>query len=104
MGHLASLPGNGKTFLLVDGAKVNNLSQVIYREIETPLCDALYRGTELADLLEISPWLIETGMDSSLALKCFEEWKHQGLPSCCGLTAILTKSWTTCVDCLWPGW
>lgn len=78
MGHLASLPGKGKTFLLVDGAKVNDLPQVIYREIETPLCDALYRGTELADLLEISPWLIETGMDSPLALKCFEEWKHQG--------------------------
>ena len=78
MGHLASLPGKGKTFLLVDGAKVNDLPQVIYREIETPFCDALYRGTELADLLEISPWLIETGMDSPLAIKCFEEWKRQG--------------------------
>ena len=79
MRHLAKLPGKGKTFILIDGAKVNNLSQVIYREIEAPHCDALYRGTEFADLLEISPWLVETEMDSSLALKCFEEWQHQGV-------------------------
>lgn len=78
MGNLAGLSDKGKTFILIDGAKVNDLSQVIYREIERPLCDALYRGTELADLLEISPWLVEAGMDSSLALKCFEDWKHQG--------------------------
>jgi len=78
MGNLATLPGDSKTFLLIDGAKVNGLAQVIYREIETPQCDALYRGTELADLLEISPWLVEAGMESSLALKCFEEWKHLG--------------------------
>lgn len=78
MGKLAGLPDKGKTFILIDGAKVNDLSQVIYREIETPHCDALYRETELADLLEISPWLVEAGMDSSLALKCFEEWKNQG--------------------------
>ncbi|EON90579.1 hypothetical protein MARLIPOL_18060 [Marinobacter lipolyticus SM19] len=79
MGKLAEFPDKGKTFILVDGAKVDDLSQVIYREIEKPLCDALYRGTELADLLEISPWLVEAGMDSSLALKCFEDWKHQGV-------------------------
>ena len=78
MGHLAGLPGKGKTFILIDGAKLDNLSQVIYREIEIPRCDALYRETELADLLEISPWLVEAGMDSSLALTCFEEWKQQG--------------------------
>lgn len=78
MGNLAGLSDKGKTFILIDGAKVNDLSQVIYREIERPLCDALYRGTELADLLEISPWLVEAGMDSSLALKCFEDWKQQG--------------------------
>ena len=79
MGHLAGLPGEGKTFILIDGAKVNNLPQVIYREIETPHCDALYRQTELADLLEVSPWLVETGIDSSLTLKCFNDWKHQGV-------------------------
>lgn len=79
MRNLTSLPGRGNTFLLVDGAKVNDLSQVIYREIETPICDALYRGTELADLLEISPWLVEAGMNSSLAIKCFEEWKRRGV-------------------------
>ncbi|BES73659.1 DUF4123 domain-containing protein [Marinobacter nanhaiticus D15-8W] len=78
MGSLVNLPGSGKTFLLIDGAKVNNLPQVIYHEIETPHCDALYRETELADLLEISPWLVETEMESSLALKCFEEWMHRG--------------------------
>ncbi|KPP97394.1 DUF4123 domain-containing protein [Marinobacter sp. HL-58] len=78
MGNVAGLSGNGKTFLLIDGAKVNNLSQVIYRELDTPHCDALYRETELADLLEISPWLVEAGMDNALAHKCFEEWKHQG--------------------------
>lgn len=78
MGKLVELPDKGKTFILIDGAKVNDLSQVIYREIETPHCDALYRESELADLLEISPWLVEAGTDSSLALKCFEEWKHQG--------------------------
>lgn len=79
MGKLAEFPDKGRTFILVDGAKVNDLSQVIYRELETPHCDALYRETELADLLEISPWLVETGMDSSLAIKCFEEWKSQGV-------------------------
>ncbi|WP_349342237.1 DUF4123 domain-containing protein [Marinobacter sp. MMG032] len=79
MGYLAGLPGKGKTFILIDGAKVNNLPQVIFREIETPHCDALYRETELVDLLEISPWLVEAGIDSSLALKCFDDWKHQGV-------------------------
>lgn len=79
MGKFAELPGKGNTFILIDGAKLNNLPQVIYREIEAPNCDALYRGTELADLLEISPWLVETEMKSSLALKCFEEWRSQGV-------------------------
>lgn len=79
MGKLAEFPDKGRTFILVDGAKVNDLSQIIYRELETPHCDALYRETELADLLEISPWLVETGIDSSLALRCFEEWKSQGV-------------------------
>lgn len=78
MGKLAGLPGKDRTFILIDGAKVNNLSQVIYRELEAPKCDALYRGTELADLSEISPWLVEAGMDSTLALTCFEEWQHLG--------------------------
>lgn len=78
MGKLAGLPGKDRTFILIDGAKVNNLSQVIYRELEVPQCDALYRGTELADLSEISPWLVEAGMDSTLALTCFEEWQHLG--------------------------
>ncbi|WP_150909735.1 DUF4123 domain-containing protein [Marinobacter halotolerans] len=79
MGKFADLPGTGNTFILIDGAKVNNLPQVIYREIEVPKCDALYRGTELADLLEISPWLVEAGVGSCLAIKCFEEWKSQGV-------------------------
>jgi hypothetical protein len=78
MGNKVSLPGSGQVFLLIDGAKVNDLPKVIYREIETPCCDALYRETEFADLLEISPWLVEAGLESSLALKCFEEWKHRG--------------------------
>ena len=78
MGKLTGLPGKGRTFILIDGAKVNNVSQVIYRELEAPQCDALYRETELADLSEISPWLVEAGMDSSLALKCFEEWQNLG--------------------------
>lgn len=78
MGKLAGFPGKDRTFILIDGAKVNNLSQVIYRELEAPKCDALYRGTELADLSEISPWLVEAGMDSTLALTCFEEWQHLG--------------------------
>ena len=78
MGHTAGLPGKGRTFILIDGAKVNNLSEVIYREIETPHCDALYRESELADLQEISPWLVETEIDSALARKCFEEWQSQG--------------------------
>ncbi|MCL7942984.1 DUF4123 domain-containing protein [Marinobacter sp. ATCH36] len=78
MSNPAGLPDKGKTFILVDGAKVNDLSQVIYSELETPRCDALYRETELADLLEISPWLVEAGINSALALKCFEDWKHQG--------------------------
>ncbi len=54
MVRLAELPGVGKTFLLIDGAKVKGLSQTIYSEEASPRCDALYRGTELADLLEIS--------------------------------------------------
>lgn len=78
MGNLAGFPDMGKTFVLIDGAKVNNLSQFIYREEEPPQCDTLYRGTEFADLSEISPWLVETGINSMLALKCFDEWKHQG--------------------------
>ncbi len=78
MGNLAEFPDMGQTFVLIDGAKVNNLSQFIYREEESPQCDALYRGTEFADLSEVSPWLVETGFNSMLALKCFDEWKHLG--------------------------
>lgn len=79
MVNLPNLPDDGKTFLLIDGAKINALPQAIYREEETPVCDALYRGTELADLLEISPWVVEAGMTSSLAFKCFEDWKGKGV-------------------------
>ncbi|MGQ7273387.1 DUF4123 domain-containing protein [Marinobacter sp. V034] len=78
MNSRASLPDSEKTFLLIDGAKVNDLSQVIYREEERPHCDALYRQTELSGLSEISPWLVETGINSALARKCFDEWKHLG--------------------------
>jgi hypothetical protein len=78
MGNLAGFSDVGKTFILIDGAKVNNLSRFIYREEESPRCDALYRETEFADLSEISPWLVETGINSTLALKCFDEWKQQG--------------------------
>lgn len=78
MVRLAELPGVGKTFLLIDGAKVKGLSQTIYSEEASPRCDALYRGTELADLSKISPWLVEANLQSALALKCFGEWMHQG--------------------------
>ncbi|MBL1272731.1 MAG: DUF4123 domain-containing protein [Oceanospirillales bacterium] len=78
MSSLAGLSDTGKTFILIDGAKVSDLAQVIYRDEEVPRCDALYRGTELSDLLEISPWLIETDMSSPLARRCFGDWKHLG--------------------------
>ncbi|WP_341581089.1 DUF4123 domain-containing protein [Marinobacter metalliresistant] len=78
MGNLAGLAEESKTFLLIDGAKVKDLAQAIYREEANPRCDALYRGTELADLLEVSPWLVETHLNSALARKCFEEWKQLG--------------------------
>ncbi|OHY80968.1 hypothetical protein BCA33_02910 [Marinobacter sp. AC-23] len=67
MGNQAGFSGAGKTFLLIDGAKVNNLSRFIYREEESPECDALYRRTVLAELSEISPWLVEAGINSTLA-------------------------------------
>ena len=68
----------GKTFILIDGAKVSDLAQAIYRDEEAPRCDALYRGTELSDLLEISPWLVETDINSQLTRRCFRDWKHLG--------------------------
>src|SRR5690554_884900 len=78
MSYLPSLPESGKTFLLIDGAKVNGLSQIIYCDEESPRCDALYRETELSGLSEISPWLVETETNSALARKCFDDWKHLG--------------------------
>ena len=76
--NLAELPDAGKSFILIDGAKVNGLDQVIYRQEDISSCDALYRGTELSDLIEISPWLVEANMNSSLARQCFGEWAHLG--------------------------
>ncbi|WP_298450089.1 DUF4123 domain-containing protein [uncultured Marinobacter sp.] len=69
---------SGRTFLLIDGAKVENLAETIYRESPGAPCDSLYRGTELADILEISPWLVEANMNSQLAQRCFDDWKHLG--------------------------
>lgn len=78
MNNLAGCSDINKTFILIDGAKVSDLAQAIYRDEETPRCDALYRGTELSELLEISPWLVETDMTSSLARRCFGDWQHLG--------------------------
>ena len=41
MSSLAGLSDTGKTFILIDGAKVSDLAQVIYRDEEVPRCDAL---------------------------------------------------------------
>lgn len=78
MSNLAVFSDTGKTFILIDGAKVSDLAQAIYRDEESPRCDALYRATELSDLLEISPWLVETDMNSQLTRRCFNDWKHLG--------------------------
>lgn len=78
MRNLPASFDTGKTFILIDGAKVSGLAQTIYRDQEASHCDALYRGTELSGLLEISPWLVETKMNSQLAQRCFDDWKHQG--------------------------
>lgn len=78
MRNLTGLSDTDRTFILIDGAKVSDLAQAIYCDEETPRCDALYRGTELSELLEISPWLVETDMASSLARRCFGDWQHLG--------------------------
>lgn len=70
---------SGRTFLLIDGAKVENLPEIIYTESPDAPCDALYRGTELADMSEISPWLVEAHPQSPLGSKCFEHWMHRGV-------------------------
>ena len=79
MVNLVGLPDSGNTFLLIDGAKVNDVSQAIYREELSPRCDVLYRKTELADLSEVSPWLVETRLTSALVQRCFDEWKPLGV-------------------------
>lgn len=70
---------SGRTFLLIDGAKVENLSEIIYKEIPDASCDSLYRGTELADMSEISPWLVQADPESSLFSKCFDDWMNRGV-------------------------
>ncbi|MDV3309108.1 MAG: DUF4123 domain-containing protein, partial [Cyclobacteriaceae bacterium] len=70
---------SGRTYLLIDGAKVENLPETIYTESPGAPCDSLYRGTELADMLEISPWLVEAHPESSLGAKCFEHWMYRGV-------------------------
>ncbi len=70
---------SGRTFLLIDGAKVENLPEIIYTESPDAPCDALYRGTGLADMSEISPWLVEAHPQSSLGSKCFDQWMHRGV-------------------------
>ncbi|MDS1311703.1 DUF4123 domain-containing protein [Marinobacter xiaoshiensis] len=70
---------SGRTFLLIDGAKVENLAEAIYRVSPGAPCDSLYRGTELADMSEISPWLVEAQSDSSLGIKCFDHYMHRGV-------------------------
>lgn len=73
-----SLQKSGRMFLLVDGAKIDNLAQVVYTWSPDALCDSLYRSTELAEFSDISPWLVEAQSDSALGQKCFEEWQHLG--------------------------
>src|SRR5690606_41721594 len=70
---------SGRTFLLIDGAKVEYLPEIIYTESPDASCDALYRGTELAERSEISPWLVEVHAQSPLGSKCFEHWMYLGV-------------------------
>lgn len=88
-----SLLKSGRTLLLIDGAKIDHLSRVVYTWSPGALCDSLYRGTELAEFSEISPWLVEAQPDSALGQKCFEEWQHLGvaivLQSECSFDALI---------------
>lgn len=78
MTRLPDLMGQGELFILIDGAKVRDLPAHIYNAELSPVCDALYRGTELAPLSEVSPWLVKAKPDDAVAKMCFVDWAHQG--------------------------
>lgn len=68
----------GTLFLLIDGAKIDDLSANIYQHESTPICDALYRDTHLSGLADISPWLIQVKLDSRIVKLSFDDWRTMG--------------------------
>lgn len=79
---MVTLPDIGcaeECFILIDGAKIEDLGACIYQAEKAPQCDALYRGTELDSLQEVSPWLVRVGMDSPLLPLCFDEQQSEGV-------------------------
>ena len=81
-----SLPGSifnseDHWFALIDSARVPDITRQIYQLDETPEADTTYRGTELDNLQDVSPWLVRVRPDSSLLDWLLEDIlpAHQGV-------------------------
>ncbi|OEY65908.1 DUF4123 domain-containing protein [Marinobacter sp. X15-166B] len=73
------ISGDAETYILADGAKIDGLSRYIYGDEGAPVCEALYRGTELEGLMAISPWLVKAPLDGPFATRCFAGWVQHGV-------------------------
>ena len=75
------LPWNGTVGLLLDGVSVENLAQHLYQWAESPLFEPLYLGTPWAELLDISPCLVQIKNQNDPILTQFlnasrQEWGY----------------------------
>lgn len=75
------LPWNGTVGLLLDGVSVENLAQRLYQWGESPVFEPLYHGTRWADLMDISPCLVQINTQGDPVLAQFlsasrEEWGY----------------------------
>lgn len=75
------LPWNGTVGLLLDGVSVEKLAQHLYQWAQSPVFEPLYLGTRWAELLDISPCLVQIKTQSDPVLTQFlnasrKEWGY----------------------------
>lgn len=75
------LPWNGTVGLLLDGVSVEKLAQHLYQWAHNPVFEPLYLGTPWAELLDISPCLVQIKTQGDPVLTQFlsasrQEWGY----------------------------
>lgn len=65
-----------RSYLLLDGAQIDNLLRQIYQLYEFPECHVLYLGTRYQPLSDVGPVLTRLIPNSRLEQHFFEHWQH----------------------------